>query len=206
MAFLNEFIEAYRLFLVENAWVAPIAAFFLPIVEAIVPSLPLTALVSANLLVLTAAYGAAWGTILTIVLSILGSFFGMFGIFLFLRRAIGPKVAVNIEKSEFGRKFRDIAATGNTGMILALMSNPFLPSSIMNYVLSFTKISVRRYVFLTGFSRIVIILLIVFLGSLFNIQEHPLNLLWLFLAYILLFVVGWILKKIRAKRAFPPVS
>jgi len=206
MAFLNEFIEAYRLFLVENAWVAPIAAFFLPIVEAIVPSLPLTALVSANLLVLTAAYGAAWGTILTIVLSILGSFFGMFGIFLFLRRAIGPKVAVKIEKSEFGRKFRDIAATGNTGMILALMSNPFLPSSIMNYVLSFTKISVRRYVFLTGFSRIVIILLIVFLGSLFNIQEHPLNLLWLFLAYILLFVVGWILKKIRAKRAFPPAS
>jgi uncharacterized membrane protein YdjX (TVP38/TMEM64 family) len=200
MAFLNEFIEAYRLFLAENAWVAPIAAFFLPIVEAIVPSLPLTALVSANLLVLTAAYGAAWGTVLTIVLSILGSFFGMFGIFLFLRRAIGPKVAAKIEKSEFGRKFRDIAATGNTGMILALMANPFLPSSLMNYVLSFTKIRVSRYVFLTGASRVAIILLIVFLGSLFNLQEHPLNLLWLLLAYTVLFVIGWIYKRLRAKR------
>lgn len=200
MAFLNEFIEAYRLFLAENAWVAPIAAFLLPIVEAILPSLPLTALVSANLLVLTAAYGATWGTVLTIVLSILGSFLGMFGIFLFLRRAIGPKVAAKIEKSEFGRKFRDIAATGNTGMILALMANPFLPSSLMNYVLSFTKIRVSRYVFLTGASRVAIILLIVFLGSLFNLQEHPLNLLWLLLAYTVLFVIGWIYKRLRAKR------
>ncbi len=200
MAFLNEFIEAYQLFLSENAWVAPLAAFLLPIVEAILPSLPLTAIVSANLLVLTAAYGAVWGTVLTIVLSILGSFSGMFAIFLFLRRAIGPKVAAKIEQSEFGRKFRGIAADGNTGMILALMANPFLPSSLMNYVLSFTKIRVSRYVFLTGVSRVAIILLLVFLGSLFNLQEHPLNVLWMLLAYAVLFVFGWIFKRIRAKR------
>ncbi|MDP3130953.1 MAG: VTT domain-containing protein, partial [Bacillota bacterium] len=170
MAFLNEYIESYRVFLAENAWIAPIAAFVLPIIEAILPSLPLTALVSANLVVLTAAYGAVWGTAMTIVLSILGSFLGMFGIFLLLRRTVGPKVAKKIEASNFGRKFRETAATGNTVPILALMANPLLPSSIMNYVLSFTKISVKRYVFLTGISRVLIILMIVFLGSLFNLQ------------------------------------
>ncbi|MFA5005993.1 MAG: hypothetical protein WC509_00780 [Candidatus Izemoplasmatales bacterium] len=200
MQFIQNLIDAYLAFLADHAWIAPLATLLFPVVEALIPSLPLTAIVAANLGVLSAAYGPAGGTVLTIVLSAVGSFAAMFGIFLVIRSVWGERFAVKVEASPFGRRFVNIAAGGNTAMILALMSNPFLPSSIMNYVLAFTKVKVGRYLFLTGVSRIVIIVFIVFLGSLFNIQEHPLNVLWLMLAYALLFFLGWIVKRVRERR------
>jgi uncharacterized membrane protein YdjX (TVP38/TMEM64 family) len=69
----------------------------------------------------------------------------------------------------------------------------------MNYVLAFTSIPVKRYVLLTGISRIAIILILVFLGSLFNVQEHPLNVLWILIAYTLLFCLGYLFKKLLAR-------
>lgn len=201
MQFIQNLIDAYLAFLAGHAWIAPLATLLFPVVEAIVPSLPLTAIVAANLGVLSAAYGPLWGTVLTILLSAFGSFAAMFAIFLLIRRLWGERFAAKVEASPFGRKFVNIAAGGNTGMILALMSNPFLPSSIMNYVLAFTKVRIPRYLFLTGVSRIVIVVFIVFLGSLFNIQEHPLNFLWLMLAYALFFFLGWIVKRLRERRA-----
>lgn len=201
MQFIQNLIDAYLAFLAGHVWIAPLSTLLFPVVEALIPSLPLTAIVAANLGVLSAAYGPLWGTVLTIVLSTVGSLAAMFAIFLVIRKVWGERFAAKVEASLFGRRFVNIAASGNTGMILALMSNPFLPSSIMNYVLAFTKIRIPRYLFLTAVSRIVVIVFLVFLGSLFNVQEHPMNVLWLMLAYALFFFLGWIVKRLRGLRA-----
>jgi uncharacterized membrane protein YdjX (TVP38/TMEM64 family) len=200
MDFINQLIDSYQSYLAANAWMVPLAAFLLPVIEALIPSLPLTSLVIVNLGAMSAAFGATTGTILTVILSVLGSFSGMFAIFLLIRLAFGRRFAAKIEASPFGQRFVNIAAGGNTGIILSLMCNPLLPGSIMNYVLAFTKIRVPRYIFLTGVSRVAIVVFIVFLGSVFNIQEHPLNALWLFLGYGLFFGLGWLYKKYVVKK------
>lgn len=200
MDYLYHLVDLYHAFLDANAWIVPLAAFLLPIVEALVPTLPLTALVTVNLTAMSAAYGPAAGTILTIVLSVLGSFSGMFGIFLVIRKTFGERYLAKIEQSPFGRKFANVAAAGNTGLLLTLLCNPILPSSLMNYALSFTNIRIPRYVLLTGVSRIVIIVLIVFLGSVFNVQEHPLNVLWILLGYGILFLFGLLYKKFSVRK------
>ncbi|HQN75075.1 MAG TPA: hypothetical protein PK160_03450, partial [Bacillota bacterium] len=45
---------------------------------------------------------------------------------------------------------------------------------------------------LTISSRLIIIMFLVFLGSMFDIQTHPLNVLWMMLVYFAL-LGGWIL-------------
>ncbi len=205
MNFINELTQWYHVFLDANAWIVPLAAFLLPIVESLLPILPLTAIVSVNLVAMAAIYGSTMGTVLTIILSTLGSFFGMFMIFLIIRKTLTVRFSQKVEASEFGRKFVNVASSGNTGMIMSLLCNPLLPSSIMNYTLAFTKIPIPRYVAMAGISRIVVILILVFLGSVFNIQEHPLNVLWLLLVYAGLFLIGVLYKKIFGTRNQPEV-
>jgi uncharacterized membrane protein YdjX (TVP38/TMEM64 family) len=198
--FINELLELYNAFLSTHAWIAPVAAFVLPIVEAIVPALPLTAIVSVNLAAMSATYGAVLGTALTIALSASGSFLAMAGIFLLIRKTLAKRFLAKIEANKFGAKFVNVAASGNAPLIMSLLCNPLLPSSIMNYALAFTKISVPRYLLLTGISRIIVILMLVFLGSLFNVQEHPLNVLWLLLVYAVFLLIGVLYRRFCTRK------
>jgi len=80
-----------------------------------------------------------------------------------------------------------------------LMANPFFPSSIINYALSLTRVSRKKYLGLTITSRIVIILFLAFLGSLMNVQEHPLNILWYLLIYSMLFGIWYLIYRKKSK-------
>jgi uncharacterized membrane protein YdjX (TVP38/TMEM64 family) len=203
MNFIAELLQNFQTFIAANPWFAPLAAFLLPFLEAIFPFLSLTILISFNLSVMSSIYGIGSGTLYTILLSVLGSFTGMFLIFLFIRATLAKYFIRQVEKNEFGRKFITIVDKKNMGMALMLLSNPFLPSSIMNYGLSLTKIKTSKYLLLTGVSRIIIILFVVFLGSVFNIQSHPWNVVWLMVVYFAVFVGTALIKYIKAKK-LPP--
>jgi uncharacterized membrane protein YdjX (TVP38/TMEM64 family) len=181
MIALDEFVQTHL-------WFAPVSAFLLPFLEACFPWLPLTAIVSFNLTVMSGVYGVTAGTAFTILLTVLGSFSGMFLIFLLIRSTLAKYFIRKVEKQEFGQKFLGVVQGDNVWMILVLLSNPFLPGSIMNYGLALTKIPTGKYVALTLSSRLVIILFLIFLGSIFNIQEHLWNVVWMMLAYFLLFL------------------
>lgn len=187
MALFEQLLNDFYQFVQNNLWFAPLSAFLLPFLEALFPWLPLTALVSFNLSMMAGVYGAAAGTFYTVLLSVLGSFLGMFFIFLFIRVTLAKYFIRKVEANPFGQKFISIIDKKNTGLALMLLSNPFLPSSIMNYGMSLTRVNTGKYMFLTGISRIVVILFIVFLGSVFNIQEHPWNVIWMMVVYIALF-------------------
>jgi len=185
LGFFEQLLANFQIFIESNPWFAPMAAFLLPFLEALFPWLPLTVLVSFNLSLMAGIYGSV-GTFYTIVLSILGSFFGMFLIFLFIRATLTKSFVHKVEGNEFGRKFVTIVEGKNTGLALLLLSNPFLPSAIMNYALSLTKIKTWHYIFITFVSRIFTIVFLVFLGSVFDLQNHPWNFVWLSLVYIVL--------------------
>jgi uncharacterized membrane protein YdjX (TVP38/TMEM64 family) len=198
MNFLNDLLETIRVLIQENIWLAPLFGVLLPFAEAIIPSFPLTVIVAFNLSIFSTAFGVLEGTILAIFLSVLGSFLGMFLIFIIIRVTVADRFMLKVRSNKFGRIFLNVVEGKNTWVVLALLSNPFLPSSILNYALSLTKVKVPKNIFLTVTSRLIIILFLIFLGSIFDIQSHPLNVLWMMLVYFILLGV-WVLY-LRASR------
>jgi len=198
MNFFNDLLETIRVLIQENIWLAPLFGVILPFAEAILPSFPLTVIVAFNLSIFSAAFGVLEGTLLAIVLSVLGSFLGMFLIFIIIRVTVADRFMIKVKSNKFGRIFLNVVEGKNVWVVLALLSNPFLPSSILNYALSLTKVKVSKYIFLTVTSRFIIILFLIFLGSIFDIQSHPLNVLWMMLVYFVLLGL-WILY-LRASR------
>ena len=196
MEFFNSIFDSYQSFITNNAWIAILATFLLPFIEAVIPTLPLGAIVAINLGAMSTIFGSTFGTILTVIFSLLGSFLGMFMVFLIIRKTLAMKFAHKVESNEMGRKFLNIAHGTNLGMMMVFLANPFMPSSILNYALSFTKIKTGTYVWLNLISRAIIMLFLVMLGSLFDIQNNPLNVVWISLAYLLVFVVIFLIKKL----------
>ncbi len=185
-------LDKIEVLVTNNIWVAPFCAFLLPVIEAIIPSLPLTAIVAFNISIMSQAYGSLNGTIFTIILSTLGSFSGMLLIFILIRLTLANYFTKKVEDHKYGKMFVNIVHGKNIWVVLLVLSNPFFPSSILNYALSLTKIKIHRYIFLTLTSRLIIILFLVFLGSVFNLQDHPLNVLWVMLVYFIL-LGAWII-------------
>ncbi len=183
MSFFQDLLSQFQEFVLNNLWFAPLSAVLLPFLEALIPSLPLTILVSFNISVMASAYGGLTGTLLTVLLSTIGSLLGMVLIFFLIRLTLGPFFAKKVEANPYGRKFLNLVQGPNTFLVLILLSNPFLPSSILNYALSLTKIKFGKYLILTSVSRLIIMVFLVFLGSIFNIQDNPLNALWVLLVY-----------------------
>jgi len=192
-------IDAYQTFITNHAWLVVLATFLLPFIEAAVPTLPLGTIVAINLSLMAAAFGAFWGTVLTVILSVLGSFIGMFMIFLIIRHRLADKFAGKVESNEIGKKFLNIAHGSNIGMMLVFLANPFMPSSILNYALSFTKIKTGTYIWMNILSRVIIMSFMVFLGSVFDIQNNPENVIWLSIAYLIVFLLIFIYKQISKK-------
>ncbi len=199
MNWIYDLLDKIKTLVIDNIWIAPFFSFLLPFIEAIIPSLSLTAIISLNITVMAIAFGVVPGTILTVILSALGSFLGMLLIFYIIRKTISQRFIQKVEESEHGKWFINIVETGNTGLMLLIMSNPLLPSSILNYAISLTNIRVRKYIFLTLTSRIIIILFLVFLGSIFDIQSKPINILWVMLVYSIIIFIYGILIKYRKK-------
>jgi uncharacterized membrane protein YdjX (TVP38/TMEM64 family) len=105
---------------------------------------------------------------------------------------LAPRFVKKVQENKYGVMFLNVVEGPNLFLILVVLSNPFLPSSILNYALSLTKTKVSRYLFLTLTSRLIIVLFLVFLGSVFDIQNHPINILWLLLVYGFLFLIWYV--------------
>lgn len=167
----------------QYPWLAPILAFVLTFIEAMIPSLPLTVIIAFNVSMLSALHGAILGTVEAVLFSTLGSFTGMLLIYYLIRTYLRPRFEKRVVGHPFGERFMEIVHGKTTWIIFLFLSNPLLPSSIMNYTLSLTKVKPSRYLALTFFSRFIVVILLVFLGSLFNIQNYPENILWMLLFY-----------------------
>lgn len=200
MDLFYSWLDTLRQFVLEHHWFAPVVAVFLPFIEALIPSLPLTVLIGFNISLLSLSYGIPGGTVLAIVLSVFGSFMGMFLIFLLIKHAFRERFQKKVDDNKYGRKFLNIVKGKNMWIVLFVMSNPFMPSSILNYAISLTNIRTPKYVFLTLTSRIVIILFLVFLGSVFNLQEHPLNVVFMMLTYFALLGLWFLFDKHRENK------
>lgn len=196
------FEEAFRImasWIAAYGWLAPFLAFGLPFLEATLPSLPLTLIIGFLLSTLSTAYGVMAGTVSTILLASLGSAFGMILIFFVIRKSITPTLVQKIPKHPSIHRFLLAVDAKQAWVVFMFLANPFLPSSILNYLLALSPMQTRKYVILTTTSRIVVITSLVFLGSVFRIQEQPWNLLWMMLFYGAVFTLHSFVSKQTTK-------
>jgi uncharacterized membrane protein YdjX (TVP38/TMEM64 family) len=195
MDIFYQLLDELKILIDQYFWLTPLIGILLPFLEAIFPFLPLAIIISFNLTVFGSGIE---GQVLTIVLSTLGSFLGMFLIYLIIRLTLADYFVKKVRKYQYGKAFISAIQDKRTGFILVLLSNPFLPSSILNYGLSLAKVNVKKYIFLTLTSRLIIVIFMVFLGSIFSLQENPLNVLWMMVAYFSILGL-WILY-LRSRR------
>lgn len=195
MAWFDEAFRTMANWVAAYGWLAPFLAFGLPFLEAALPSLPLTLIVGFLLGIMSTAYGTVAGTVATILVASFGSAIGMFLIFALIRKTITPSLSKTLPKHPSVNRFLEAVDDKQSWMVFAFLANPFLPSSILNYLLALSPMQTRKYMVLTATSRIVVIASLVFLGSVFQIQEHPWNLLWMMLFYGLLFLIHSFISK-----------
>ncbi len=201
MELFYKLLDELRVLVQNNFWLAPFIGIFLPFLEALFPMIPLAIIISFNLSVLSAAFGTLEGTILTILLSTLGSFLGMFMIYLIIKATLSDYFVKKVRKYQYGDRFIHAIQGKSTGFILTLLSNPFLPSSILNYGLSLAKVKLKKYLFLTIISRFIIVIFMVFLGSVFSLQDNPLNVLWMMIAYFVVLAIWIVYLKTRKRKS-----
>jgi uncharacterized membrane protein YdjX (TVP38/TMEM64 family) len=200
MNVIQEILDFIAQLIQTHLWFAPFATFFMMVIEAIFPWLPMSVMISFSVSMMSSIYGSFLGTLYTVLLSISGSFLTMLAIFFLIRALFAKYFLKKVEDNKYGKKFLNVLENKNMTLALLLLCNPFLPSSIMNYALALTKVKLGKYIFLTLMSRIVNVLFVVFLGSIFNIQEKPLNVLWMMIAYFILFGIFAIFEYLRAKK------
>jgi uncharacterized membrane protein YdjX (TVP38/TMEM64 family) len=199
MQFIDELFQYLANLVSIHPWLAPLLAFSLTFLEAIIPSLPLTLLIAFNVSILSSVSGTASGTLQAIFFSTAGSFVGMILIFFLIRKVLRPYFEKKVAGHTYGEKFMNVIHGKNTWIVLSLLSNPLLPSSIMNYALSLTKVKVSKYLILTLISRFIVVGLLILLGSFFNIQNEPINIVWMLLFYSFILIVF----NIRWKKRHP---
>ncbi|WPK12361.1 VTT domain-containing protein [Lysinibacillus louembei] len=195
IANLENIIEQYHL-------LGPIFGIFLTALEAFIPVLPLVVIVVANV--------NAYGIILGIVISWVGSVVGAYGLFLVARRfGKHPRLQRLVQNKRVQTLIKWVDMKG-LAPILVLLCFPFSPAVIINIVAGLSHI--RKYYYLVALiiGKFVMIAVTGGLGyDLRAILTDPKKLILVICGIILLWIIGkWVENKLnkRVERDLRAVS
>jgi uncharacterized membrane protein YdjX (TVP38/TMEM64 family) len=134
----------------------PLPGFFLPLLEAFLPFLPLFALVLANVNAFGLWFGffISWG----------GAVTGSFLVFLLMRRFGREKLLSFLQKSKQVRQMMDWVDRHGFAPVFLLLCFPFTPSAIVNIVAGLSRISIVQYLFAVMAGKTVMIFTISYVG------------------------------------------
>ena len=192
----EKILEFFKEFTNENVILIIAMAIILPFIEALVPMLPLIAIISFSIASLGSIYGSVMGSVLGILLSILGSSIGMFSVFILIRDLIGNWFREKTKnKEKIVKAIEWIENRSNSFMIL-FISNPYIPTSIFNYAMALTGYSVKKYLVIVLISRTICITLLGVLGIVFNVGDDLTAIVWVFVTYIVVYIIIWLIKKL----------
>ncbi len=182
---LNEFMKQL---IGSYPFLTRAVAIFLPFLEAFLPILPVTVLATVN----AAIFGLWEGFLYSWVGSVLGSyllfmfvrFLGRFRFLAFLHKR--PRIESSlkwIEKQGFGPLF-------------IMYCIPFVPSSLINVVAGLSSINNFYFLLALALGKSVMLLTMSYIGSdLMSFIEHPLKLVIVVLATVLVWIIGKKLEK-----------
>jgi len=163
----------------------------LPLLEAILPPLPLVAFVLAN----AATYGFVTGFLLSWTGTVLGSFI----VFMFIRQLAHRRLLALLEKSKKIRLMLDWIDCRGVSAVFFMSSIPFAPSSLTNVVVGLSKMNAYSFFYATMLGKVVMIAIVTFIGADWRaIFVHPLR----GIPVIMGMVVFWLFGKWLEKRLY----
>jgi uncharacterized membrane protein YdjX (TVP38/TMEM64 family) len=189
MTWVDRWFEWMFRIVSDHEWLVLVLALALPFVEAALPYLSLTLIVGFLFWAMSGLFEITVAFLATIVLASIGSALGMILIFGLIRKTLTPALSKTLPKHPVVGRFLKAVDAKQAWIVFTFLANPFLPSSILNYLLALSPMNARKYLILTVSSRIVVVTLLVLLGSVFRISEHPWNLLWMTLFYGVVFLI-----------------
>ena len=142
-------VEQYKAF-------GPIPGILFPLLEALLPFLPLFVFVIAN----TNAFGLWLGFLLTWI----GSAIGAILVFLIIRKYGHSKLLLFIKNRKEVKKLTQWLDVHGFGPIFLLLCFPFTPSAVVNIVAGLSHISRVQYIVAVLAGKLVMIFTISFIG------------------------------------------
>lgn len=161
-----------------------LAPVFLAALEALIPPLPLVAIVTLNI--------AAHGTVLGVAASWIGTCIGCTIVFFFVRIVLRRLIRRMEKRYEVIRKAERLVETVRVPALFTILIMPFTPSAFVNFAFGMSEYSPRTYLLTLYAAKLIMIALLGLFGESFvRAFDNPL----LFIVAIGIIVVLYILSK-----------
>lgn len=179
---IDQLVESYRAF-------GPLLGIGLPMLEALIPVLPLILFVMANAI----AFGLWFG----LFYSWLGSVLGSLLVFTVIRRFGRSRFFSFVNKHPKVRKAMSWIERKGFAPIFILFCFPFTPSALINVVAGLSRISRRQFILALSLGKLVMIFILSYIGyDLVSFIHNPVKTVIVIGIVFLLWYVG---KKIEVK-------
>ncbi|PGS05219.1 MULTISPECIES: TVP38/TMEM64 family protein [Bacillus] len=179
---MDQLVASYRA-------LGPLLGIGLPMVEALIPALPLILFVMAN--------AVAFGFWLGFLYSWLGSVLGALIVFSVIRRFGRSRFFSFVNKHPKVRKAMGWIERKGFAPIFILFCFPFTPSALINVVAGLSRISRRQFVLALALGKLVMILILSYIGhDLTSFIHKPVKTIIVIGVIFILWYVG---KKIEVK-------
>ncbi|MBO1625936.1 TVP38/TMEM64 family protein [Bacillus arachidis] len=179
---MNQLVESYRAF-------GPLLGIGLPMVEALIPALPLIVFVMAN----AVAFGLWFGFLYSWIGSVLGALI----VFSVIRRFGRSRFFSFVNKHPKVRKAMGWIERKGFAPIFILFCFPFTPSALINVVAGLSRISIRQFVLALALGKLVMIFILSYIGSdLTSFIHKPVKTI---IVIVVIFTLWYVGKKIEVK-------
>ncbi|GAB3790044.1 TVP38/TMEM64 family protein [Virgibacillus kimchii] len=161
----------------------PLPGFFLPLIEAFLPFLPLVVFVMVN--------AAAYGLLKGFLLSWTGTSIGTLLVFFIIRGLGNSRLLKKIRNNKQVAKVTIWVERHGFGPLFLLLCFPFSPSAVINIVAGLSKITVQQFILAVFLGKAVMIFSISYIGSsVKDFAQHPIRTIVVGLCIILFWMFG----------------
>lgn len=172
----------------------PLPGILLPLIESLLPFLPLVVFVFAN--------AAAYGLFLGFLYSWIGASVGSILVFLIVRNLGNKRLFKVLRKNKQVKKVTTWLERHGFGPLFLLICFPFSPSAVINVVAGLSKVSTQQFILAVILGKSVMIFSIAYIGSsVFEFAKNPVKTIIVGIGIVLFWLTGKYMEKRLQKKA-----
>ena len=172
----------------------PLPGILLPLIESLLPFLPLVVFVFAN--------AAAYGLFLGFLYSWIGASVGSILVFLIIRKLGDKRLFKAVRKNKQVKKVTAWLERHGFGPLFLLICFPFSPSAVINVVAGLSKVSTQQFILAVILGKSVMIFSIAYIGSsVFEFAKNPVKTIMVGVGIVLFWLTGKYVEKRLQKKS-----
>lgn len=171
----------------------PLIGISLPLIEAILPFLPIIVFVFVNI--------AAFGLVKGFLYSWIGATIGSIIVFLLFRQLGKRRLFKKLRRHRQVQKVTRWVERRGFGLIFLLICFPFSPSFIINIVAGLSKVNPQQFILAVIFGKAIMIFSVSYIGeNIFSFAEHPTKTIVIGISILIFWMIGKQLEVYLQKR------